>query len=351
MKLHFREFYNNLIGKSQRPFFIFGTNEYAKSVAEIYNVTGFIDEYTSEITFLQKPVFDNLDLVPTNALILSCSVANGPVTAINKIQNHNFECLDYFSFLKYSEIPVKPIEYWEGFEKDYKINKNKYDKIYQIFADNVSKEILSKLIDFRLSYDLLKMTGFTDIQQKQYFEDFLNLKLKDEVFVDVGGYDGYTSLEFIKYCPDYNHIYFFEPDEMNMQIAKTAMCKYPNIDFFEIGLSDKKERLLFENGLGLSSKISNNGSFLIKGDTIDNLIKDQVTYIKMDIEGSERKAIKGARNTILKYHPKLAISVYHKHDDLYVIPDQILTIRNDYQVFLRHYTEGVAETIMFFIPT
>ena len=70
----------------------------------------------------------------------------------------------------------------------------------------------------------------------------------------------------------------------------------------------------------------------------------------MDIEGSESLAIQGAKETILKYHPRLAICVYHKGTDYIEIPKRVLEIRDDYDVFLRHYTEGINETVMFFMP-
>lgn len=70
----------------------------------------------------------------------------------------------------------------------------------------------------------------------------------------------------------------------------------------------------------------------------------------MDIEGAENEAIEGAKKTIMRCHPVLAISVYHKADDLWKIPNQVLEIRNDYKIYLRHYTEGIAETVMFFVP-
>ncbi|MFA7436579.1 MAG: FkbM family methyltransferase, partial [Bacilli bacterium] len=125
--------------------------------------------------------------------------------------------------------------------------------------------------------------------------------------------------------------------------------KYNNINFYEIGLSNKKETLKFDIS-GSSSKINENGEIEIKVDRLDDVLKEKPTFIKMDIEGAESFAIEGAKQTIKKYHPKLAISVYHKKDDFWKIPEQIFSIRNDYYIYLRHYTEGISETIMFFIP-
>ena len=92
------------------------------------------------------------------------------------------------------------------------------------------------------------------------------------------------------------------------------------------------------------------GDIEINVDKLDSLVNEQTTYIKMDIEGAEAFAIEGAESTILRDHPRLAICVYHKVDDLWKIPEQVLKIRDDYKLYLRHYTEGVDETVMFFIP-
>ena len=70
----------------------------------------------------------------------------------------------------------------------------------------------------------------------------------------------------------------------------------------------------------------------------------------MDIEGAEVSAINGAKYLINKYHPKLAICVYHKATDIREVFKTVLNIRADYHVYLRHYTEGIYETVMYFIP-
>ena len=63
-----------------------------------------------------------------------------------------------------------------------------------------------------------------------------------------------------------------------------------------------------------------------------------------------RGAIVGAETVIRKWHPSMAICVYHKPDDFWKIPEQVLAIRNDYKLYMRHYTQGSDETVMFFIP-
>ncbi len=89
---------------------------------------------------------------------------------------------------------------------------------------------------------------------------------------------------------------------------------------------------------------------MIDVDAIDNIIQERVSFIKMDIEGAENIALMGARRHILNDHPKLAVCCYHKVEDLWEIPEQVMNIRDDYRLYLRHYTDGLHETVMYFIP-
>jgi FkbM family methyltransferase len=167
--------------------------------------------------------------------------------------------------------------------------------------------------------------------------------------LDVGGYDGYTSEEFIKKCPNYKKIYIFEPENDNLVKAKERLAKFKNINYYELGLSNKKETLKFDIS-GSASKISDEGRVIIKVDKLDDLNINEFTFLKMDIEGAEEVALEGAKESIKKNHPKLAISVYHKANDFWKIPELIFNIRDDYKIYLRHYTESIYETVMFFIP-
>ena len=83
---------------------------------------------------------------------------------------------------------------------------------------------------------------------------------------------------------------------------------------------------------------------------LDSFQIDDLTFLKMDIEGAELGALDGARDTIARCKPRLAICVYHNPSDMWQIPQKILSIHRGYDLYLRHYTEGVTETVMFFIP-
>jgi FkbM family methyltransferase len=141
-----------------------------------------------------------------------------------------------------------------------------------------------------------------------------------------------------------------EPSKENLILAEENLKNFQNVNFISKGLSNQKDTLRFDTGSGSASSISENGTIEIEVDTLDSLVNEKVTFIKMDIEGAEALAIEGMKNHIINDYPKMAISVYHKVDDLWKIPEQILAIRDDYDIYIRHYTEGTDETVMFFIP-
>ena len=85
-------------------------------------------------------------------------------------------------------------------------------------------------------------------------------------------------------------------------------------------------------------------------DTIEHILGDvRPTFIKMDIEGSELRALKGAEQSIHKYRPKLAISIYHRPEDIFTLPDLLLSYHPDYKFYLRHYSLGYFDTVLYAI--
>jgi len=341
------EFCKQFLNSSKYPKYLFGRNIYANAIVDHVKIDGFIDDYYKESMYLGIPVF-KLEDIPLNSLVLV--ISGGKVkTAMNKVNNLNIANLDYFSFYKYSGLQLTEIIFNENFYNEFETNKLQFNWIYNLLSDDISKEQFSNLVNFKLSYDLNFLKDFDDKEDQQYFENFLQLKEEGEVFLDVGAYDGYTSEEFIKISPKYKAIHIFEPDENNLLKAKERLKNYSNIVFHNQGLSSKKDTLKFDIG-GSTSKISDTGIIEVKVDMLDSIIKEQVTFIKIDIEGAESDAIEGAVKTILDNHPMIAISVYHKVEDFWKIPKQILDIRDDYKIYLRHYTESIYETVMFFIP-
>jgi len=331
---------------SNCPKYVIGTNNYALKIAQNIKINGFVDEFTKMDNFFNFPVIHSLEEIPDNAIVVS-TVIGKPISMEKKSLKYQFDYVDYFSFYKYSDLKIPNVMFWNGVKKDIEKNFIKYKKIYKLLKDKISKNQFFNIINFRYSYDIDYIRGFANIEDKQYFEKFLNLE--SEIFVDIGGYTGDTVLRYIEHDKNYKKIYFFEPIKYNFIKAKKNLKNFENIIFFNIGLSDKKSILKMTFN-GSSSKICDNGDYTIKVDTLDNVIDKKITFIKMDVEGEELAILRGAKNLIKKHHPKMAICVYHKPEHFWQIPEFILSIREDYEVYFRHYTEGISESVMYFVP-
>lgn len=186
---------------------------------------------------------------------------------------------------------------------------------------------------------------------KSYFDDIIKFG-QDEVFVDAGVLDGGTSLEFAKQCNNrYKKIYLFEADEAFKKDISEKIASLANTELHMKGLWDKEETLSFASLEGGSGKFSEQGTHKMEAVSLDSVVNgEKITFLKMDIEGAELKALKGAKRTIEKYKPKLAICVYHKPEDILVIPKYIKTLVPEYKFYLRHYCSCYTETVLYAVP-
>lgn len=175
-----------------------------------------------------------------------------------------------------------------------------------------------------------------------------------EVFVDCGTYDGQTLLNFYKWAKTYDTIYALEPLPLMQEKIREKIQALPGVKMFPVAAWDKNEELIFEVEENLSGsrvevggeKCSTN-SIVVQGAALDSIIKERISFLKMDIEGSELAAINGAEELIKRWKPRLAISIYHKPEDVLEIPMRILEIVPEYQFCIRHYSAGLYETVLY----
>ncbi len=186
---------------------------------------------------------------------------------------------------------------------------------------------------------------------RQYFDHDIVQPSEHETFIDGGSLDGKDSLAFQEWSnAQYDLIHVFEPDSVNFNKIKRDFIDDKKVITHEIALWNSKEIIQFDDGENENSHISTSGGVQVQANSIDNIISNEnVTFIKMDIEGAELQAIEGAKNTIRRYRPKLAICVYHKPEDIIDIPARILELNKDYRLYLRHYSYVDTETVLYAI--
>ncbi len=240
------------------------------------------------------------------------------------------------------------------FDEYFKENSDTFKKIREMLSDEKSKKSLDAFIEqkrfgrYDKEYDTIS----------QYFDcEILKDHIGDEeVFVDCGAFQGETALSFIDFLHKmgknrYFGIYEIEPDADNLSILEEKISGLNEIHVVKAGVSDKKGEMAFDSSNGSSSRISEDGDTIIEVISLDSFFEEEipVSFIKMDIEGFELMALKGAVQTIKKNRPKLAICVYHKNEDLLLIPEFIMDLRMNYKLYLRNYSRCGVEAVLYAI--
>lgn len=235
-----------------------------------------------------------------------------------------------------------------GLREDYENNKNEYEKIYNTLSDEKSRKVLDKIVEYRKTYNIDLYSQIADSPALQYCDEIAPRDVG--VFADGGAFNGDTVLRAIKNGFIMNKIYFFEPDELSVTQAKENLKNIKNIEYLPYGLSDKTKILKFTAENSFNSHFSETGDCEVKCVNLDDTVKEDRAFIKLDIEGAEYDAVLGAER-LLKNKSPFAICVYHKPEDIYKIPTLIQKISNNgYKLYLRHYTNNILETVLYGVP-
>lgn len=226
------------------------------------------------------------------------------------------------------------------------------EKVLDICADEESKRIYVKIVEEWLERDYTYGGLDSICTDNQYFCDDLFLIPKDEIFVDAGAYNGDTLRTFLdKVGNDFEKYYCFELAQSNYKRLKSYISGLGEEEKNKIvainkGVSNCREEILYSDS-DEGSQIDERGT--VKGfvTSIDAEIVGRISYIKMDIEGSELKALEGAKESIKQYRPKLAVCLYHKPQDMWEIPLYIKSLVPEYKIYIRHHTDLLNETVCY----
>jgi len=224
------------------------------------------------------------------------------------------------------------------------------EKTYRLFEDKYSKACYQSVLKYRLTMkpEVLCLSDY-----EQYFHPLVKPE-EEEVIIDGGAFDGITAQRFNLALKDNCTIYSFEPELKNWEALQNKIEKLglSTVKAVKLGLWDQDSQsfLNIESDSGLGFYIDLNGTQRISLTSIDSFVKRESVIpdlIKLDIEGSELKALQGAVDTLKSYRPKLITSIYHKPGDLWEIPLYIDSLDCGYRFYLGHHSQNVTETVLY----
>ncbi|HEU5046870.1 MAG TPA: FkbM family methyltransferase [Rickettsiales bacterium] len=328
--------------------YVIGKNGASEALIARGGIAGVIDDNAAPGTLWNGVPAVKSSELGKDAMVVNCSFSISPVSVHRMLEKRGVRHIPYYVLPEVDPNIALP-DFVQEFRSDFKAHRKEWDALYTLLGDEESRRILTDIVNFRLSGDYRFMMEYSVRFKDQYFDPIVKTG-PEEVFVDCGGFDGDTILEFIKRYGQYKKIVMFEPSAENFNRAQANLAQHENIELVMAGVSDVLGTLSFSGQEGSASHIDAQGATAIMVETLDHHIRESITFIKMDIEGWEQNALRGAEVHIKQDHPKLAVAVYHSAQDFWQIPKLVRGMRNDYRIYLRHYSEGWSETVMYFIP-
>jgi FkbM family methyltransferase len=173
-----------------------------------------------------------------------------------------------------------------------------------------------------------------------------------DTVIDGGACTGDTAAVFSNAVGAGGRVFCFDPVADHLAILETNVKQFShaNVTIMPYGLSDKnvlaEPIVLSGYAPGFSSR---NAQVPLR--SIDYLVNtkeiQKIDFIKLDVEGAELDSIRGAQESIRRFKPKLAISLYHKPNDIFEL---ILYLKDKfpfYSLYLDHYTIHLEETVLY----
>lgn len=270
------------------------------------------------------------------------------LNAINNLMKNKKTYAMWFSWSQCQDSDYN--KYYKKLIEDIKLNKDKYERVFRLFEEEKSSRIFLNILYWRLTLrSSYLVRSFFETENMQYFEPFEKLH-GEEIFVDCGGYIGDSTKALLNYVGGVNKVYLYEADDANIEKAKIELADIANIEFRNVGVGEKSEVLCFNNLGSSSSGFVSNGDKQVKIVSLDEDIAEKISFLKMDIEGFEMKALRGCKNHIVNDRPVMAVCLYHNTEDMWEIPLYISNLVEDYDYYIRLYTMYHGEIVFYAVP-
>lgn len=343
-----------------RPIYIFGAGRFGRDLAGAfiengYKVSGFIETSPKIDVCLGLTVYSWREL-PNNSI--QAQIAIG-------VYNRDMPLNDLVGIVEaagYSDV-LLPWDYYEILSTElgwrYWLSNRAYllsnlqnlKRTYEMLSDDVSKSCLLQLSLFRMGLN----TGYGNYRHMdvQYFNGITLPTLKGiekVTYVDCGAYNGDTYLELSKIF-HLGDSYLFEPDPNNYKELVVAIQSSQLVPtLLPLAVSNEYKILSFNSG-GEGATVSEDGAVRVAAVSLDEILNNkEIHFVKFDVEGGEIDAIMGSSGLITKNRPVLAISAYHRPEDLWKIPDLLQKLCINYTFHLRQHFYNSFDSVIYAIP-
>ena len=222
--------------------------------------------------------------------------------------------------------------------------------------DERSRKVFNGLIGMRTRLSITLAEDIRSPHDEEYFDPDFVRQQHVARYVDAGAFDGDTLRRLEQHFGPVEQAWLFEPELPAYYRALECFSDRGDVLIFNMGLDQEVSKsryspdLSFDAILESTSPLPTNITSYIQGVPLDSVVPAEATigFFKLDIEGMEARALRGASSLIMRNKPVLAVCAYHRADDYWRLIDEVLSIRPDYRVAIRQYADFLADATLYF---
>ena len=325
---------------ARRPVVLYGMGNGADKIIAVLDAYGIpvADIFASD-EFVRGQIFHGKTVISFDA---AKAKHGGDMIVLTSFGSHLESVIDHvYTLAEKCEmyIPDVPVCDGEIFTMDFFMqNLADIASARELLSDEVSKKLYDNIIRY-------KLTGRTDYLKSASTADDTAEILQCEKYTsmaDLGAYNGDTVRYYAQLCPNLTSVIAAEPDARTFKKLAQFADETPHltVECHNIAISETRGTIEFAASGNKGSNVSDSRITTkmrtIETDTLDNIARGrQIDFIKYDVEGSESAALRGSQNTIAASHPDLAVSLYHRSEDIFALIKQTHALSPHSRLYLR----------------
>lgn len=334
------------LAECKRPIVMYGMGNGADKIIAVCDKYGVeISDFFASDGFVRGHSFHGKTVISYSAMkekydgqnpIVLLSFASSLSEVMSLFKKVGKECELYAPDVPVFGETLFTIEFFEN-------NRDRFSEVYNSLADEESKRIYKNVISYKLTGNIAYLWD-SESDKAQVYEEILDCK-NIKTYLDLGAYNGDTIREMLLYNPQLQSAIALEPDARNFRKLTEYAQTVNNCDIkcINAGAWNENTTLLFDASGNRNAGVVSKGNIVSKIKEVSVVSVDSVLngasvdYIKYDVEGSEKEALIGSAQTIEKYAPKLLVSLYHRSEDLFALPELVKELNPDYSLYLRRF--------------
>jgi FkbM family methyltransferase len=244
-------------------------------------------------------------------------------------------------------------DFWLTRRSFYREHETPLLAAFDLFSDDFSRQVYSEIVEHRLTFDLAFLAA-PDLEN-QYLPADLPPPNDGLRLIDGGAFTGDSVHLFLNRGIVFEALAAFEPDPENFKRLRSNLEEEVNrlgeVVVLPCGLGARTELRRFDAGGGAGSALKAIGETTVQVVAIDDILPNFApTFIKLDIEGAEPQALRGAARTIARSQPTMAVCVYHAPEHLWEIPLLLRELLPSHRLAIRYHQFNGFDVVAYAFP-